>query len=194
VTPALLAQHDHVLVVTDPIGPELLRVLVVVALQVACAQAMLGPFVPAERATRVATAGAAGVAGWVLLLLADDLDVPDGAAVLALVGLAVPLVLVVRGTAAPGPAASLRRTAPAVVVLAASAALVELARAVLAGPAAAGPAVHTGLVAGAVGLAWLVLCRVRTRRAAVALHAVAWALALAVLGGGTAVVTAGATA
>lgn len=188
-TPVLLAQHDHVLVVADPIGPELLRVLVVVALQVACAQAMFGPFVPAERATRIAAAAAAGAAGSLLLLLADDLDVPDGVAVLALAGLAVPFVLTVRATGA-----SVRRIAPVVVVLAAAAAVVELARAALAGPAAAGPATYTGLVAGAVGLAWLVLCRVRTRRTAAALHTVAWALALAVLGGGTAVVTAAATA
>jgi hypothetical protein len=96
-----------------------------------------------------------------LLLLAEDLDMPPQGVVVMLAAAALPLAIARHRDGSATPAATLLRTAAPWVAGAAGAfASVELFRVVLtADPADALRLVHTSIGVGLVGLSWLMVCR-----------------------------------
>ena len=187
------AQHDHHTLVLDATtGPGWLWVVVLAGVLTVSAAALLRTVLPAavRRAEPVLGAVAFGV-GLLVLLLAPGTLLPRpvvGAAVLTTaVAVGCHLAGSRRPAGSPPPAWSvpLRLLALPVALAAAVGAVAVPAVTWAVGTTDLGPAVSSGLFAGALGLAWLALSDPRSRAVTVLAHVSGWVLAHAVLGAST---------
>ncbi len=180
-------QHGHELHLGFEIGASGLQLLLTVGLVTVVAAALAGPFLPPASRRERSVLAAIAAASVVLLLLGGRTAAPNPLVVGLLAAALLPW-FATRRPALPwaGPA---RRLGPWVVVAAAAGTAAGLLQAVV-GSGDDLAWVRTALLAGVVGLAWLPLCRARTRRSRTALQVLGWVLGHAVLAGGTAVLVA----
>ncbi|MDA3646993.1 DUF6239 family natural product biosynthesis protein [Saccharopolyspora indica] len=176
--PVAQGPHDHLITFDTTTGPLWLWVLLVLGSIAVAGFGVVRPFLGRQgRATVIGVTATAAGTGLLQLLLTEGLDLPQQAALLVLLLLAVPvLVARQRDPRFEKAARRARRAAPVVVLLAAVGASVEFARA-WSGAGEQTSSLHTGLVIALAGLSWFAICAARSRPVAVGTHVVVWSLA-----------------
>jgi hypothetical protein len=180
-----LGEHHHEITAPVLIGPFALRAASQFALLVVAGFAPMKPFLPAPgRRISAVVCGSAVTAVLLELLLVRRLQIPQRTVPLVLALAAGPLVMTLART--PRLTATVRwahRAAPYVLTLAACGAfaMFALAWAGDGGSATVSGRLHTGIMLGACGLAWLTQCRIRPAVAAALVYSGAVLLALAVV-------------
>jgi uncharacterized protein DUF6239 len=196
--------HDHDLIVGFDLGPDALRVLLMLSLLGLASYALQRPFLPdvGPDAALVLT-GVGGSAVLLVLLVADAVAVGGRGAVALLVLQAVPVVTAARRRVRDGITGrepgrrwavwSDARVAPFVVVAATAATTFGFAAAwsPMATGGAPGSAFYSAVLAGVVGVSWLTMCRPWSRAMRAVVHATGVGLGTAVAAGAAALGTAG---
>jgi hypothetical protein len=196
--------HEHQIDLPPILGSTWLRTLVVLGSMVVVAAGLLKPILAElERTALRAVAAIAVGTETLLLLVTPEVDLPRPLVVVVLAATAAPAVSSSiaapkgAGGGSPGPpgtvATRLERVCPALVLLVAVGATVELGRAWpdQVDPATAEKLVATTALVGLAGLAWLAVGRARSRRSAVVLGLAGWALGNVVLAAATLLVVQG---